>query len=342
MKPNRILIIQLRRIGDVIFTVPVIDLLRRAYPDSRIDFLVEKPGSMVVRGHPSVNDILVYEPDRPWHWISCIRKRSYDLVVDFFGNPRSAILTGLSTARIRAGYTYPIRQWLYNHRVKRPVIRQSGIQTKLDMVRSLGIPTEYLAPRIYLSDNEKAQDRVYLQKLGVDGAPMIVGFAPVSRRETRRWIPEYYAQLAACIHRAYDALIMVFWGPGEEDVARAIQMHAPYVIIPPLTTIREMAGLIGQCTVLVSNDNGPKHIAEALNVPTLTIYGPTDPISWESGTVTQEYIRDEKLDCIGCNSNLCHKGLICMRNVTPSMVMERFDRLVRNIVKVKTMHAGQV
>src|SRR5260221_4200370 len=102
MDPERILIIQLRRIGDVVFTLPVIGALRERFPRAQIDFLVEPPSDQLVRRHSGLSETLVYEKDRPAAWLWKIRARRYDWVLDFHSNGRTLWLSFFSGARVRA------------------------------------------------------------------------------------------------------------------------------------------------------------------------------------------------------------------------------------------------
>jgi len=99
-------------------------------------------------------------------------------------------------------------------------------------------------------------------------------------------------------------------------------------IVPPCVDLRTLAGITSHCSAVIANTNGPQHIAQALSVPTLTIYGPNNPKTWESGNGNRIYLRDENLDCIGCNKNECKKDLLCMQNITPGFAEKRFVELM--------------
>ncbi|MCR4294147.1 MAG: glycosyltransferase family 9 protein, partial [Elusimicrobia bacterium] len=104
--PRSILVVQLRRLGDVILTTPALEALKRKYPDARLDFLVEAPGAEAVAGHPAIDQVLIYDANSPWSaldWAFKIRARRYDWVIDFLANPRTALLTALSGAKVKAG-----------------------------------------------------------------------------------------------------------------------------------------------------------------------------------------------------------------------------------------------
>src|SRR5262245_27329057 len=103
--PRSILVIQLRRLGDVILTTPALEALKKRYPKAKLDFLVEAPGAEAVAGHPAIDETLVYDAEGPLEalvWALKIRARGYDWVIDFLANPRTALLTALSGAEVKA------------------------------------------------------------------------------------------------------------------------------------------------------------------------------------------------------------------------------------------------
>lgn len=332
IQPDKILVIQLRRIGDVILTIPAVENLRNHFPHAQIDFLVEPAGGALLRGHPMLNHVHVYDKAHPIRWINTVRNMKYDWVLDFLGNPRSAVLTALSGARVKAGYAYPLRGYLYNHRAPIPSGRLSVIEFKLRLLAFLGLKTRYCGPAIYVTDAEIQKARAFIHTQSGAQEKAWIGIVPTHRRATRRWPPAYFAELGDRLMEKHHMRVMLFWGPGEEKVVGLIadaMRHKP--VVTPLLGLRDMAALIGQCHVLISNCNGPKHIAEALNIPTLTMYGPTDPVSWEAGNVVQSYCRVNDLSCIGCNQNECARDLLCMKRITPRVAEHEFEKLLARI-----------
>src|SRR5881296_2236111 len=111
-----ILVIKLRAIGDVLLSTVVLNNLRASFPDARIDFLTERPSREVIEGNPVVNSVLAFDGSnrRSLSLILDVRNRKYDLVIDLFGNPRSALVTFFSGASYRVGYRFNWRRYCYN------------------------------------------------------------------------------------------------------------------------------------------------------------------------------------------------------------------------------------
>ncbi|MCX5794495.1 MAG: glycosyltransferase family 9 protein [Elusimicrobia bacterium] len=331
--PRRILIIQLRRIGDVIFTLPLIKVLRENFPRAQIDFLVEQPSDQLVRLDPALNETLVYDKRRPVHWLREVRARRYDLVLDFLANGRTWPIAFCSGARSKAAFTGPWRRSLvYNH-LARATPNAYLVEQKLDILRSLGLQVGSWGWDIRLpaADTKWAED--FLKEQSVGSARALVALAPASRRETRRWLPARFAEVAqGLLSRGRDVLFL--WGPGEkeyiEDIARRAGDAGPgRKVIPPDTPLLRLAALIRSSALVLTVENGPKNLAVALGVPTVNIVGPNNPGSFNPlSDPSHVVLRDESLGCLGCELNACPSHHECMENITPDSVLREIERLL--------------
>jgi len=339
MNPERILLIQLRRIGDVLFTLPVIRALRENLPHARIDFLVERPADQLVRLNPHIGETLVYDKARPLFWLREIRRRRYDWVLDFHANGRTLLLTLCSGARLRAGFAGPLtRRLAYTHRIQ-PEGGTYIVEQKLGVLRSLGLNVGAWSWDLRVPAEEKRWADGFLHDSGVDGGQRrLVGFAPASRRETRRWRPARFAQTAAALlRRGRDVLIL--WGPGEKELVEDIVRQARTdgsaqdlggrIVIPPAASLLRLAALIARCDVLLSVENGPKNLAVALGIPTVNIVGPNNARSFNpSGDASHVVVRDEALSCLGCELNRCPTRHECLDNITVDRVLGEIEQLL--------------
>ncbi|MBI5240490.1 MAG: glycosyltransferase family 9 protein [Elusimicrobia bacterium] len=345
--PRRILIIQLRRIGDVIFTLPAIQVLRRAFPQARIDFLVEEPADQLVRLAPGRDETLVYDKSRALHWLAEVRRRRYDWVLDFLANGRSLPLTLCSGAAVKAAFQGRwVRRLAYNRLVK-ATPNAYLVEQKLDILRALGVADASWRYDIRLPAEELRWAQETLKSLGADPRRPLVAMAPASRRETRRWLPERFAEVArALLGQGRDVLLL--WGPGElgyvEDIARRTDggqgpaapggqaFSSPgrgHLIIPSDTPLLRLAALIKSAKLVLSVENGPKNLAVALGVPTVNVVGPNNPGSFNpSGDPAHVLIRAEGLECLGCELNHCPTDHECMTTVTAGTVLKPIERLL--------------
>lgn len=348
--PDRILVIMLRRIGDVVLTLPAVRALKKLYPQARIDFLTEPPCHELLQDNPDLHRVLVY--DKPagcagaisgyLSWLGRVRQERYDWVIDYMGNPRSAMLTALSGASVRAGPARVGHRWAYSH----PLIQSHeacyGALEKIQLLRSLGLDpdTSDFMPVLKTPQDSKLWAKESIQKIFGNDASPILGLIPASRKTTRRWPANAYAELGKMLRDRHNAKILVFWGPGEqslaEPISRGIGDHAS--ITPKTRTLMDLAALLETCKLVVTNCNGPKHIAVALQVPTLTLHGSSDPACWNPPEDPRHRVsRLDELFCIGCRDNECKYNLECMNGLQAQRVARQaFEMLENNSVVAKS------
>lgn len=333
-QPQKILVMQLRRIGDVIFTLPVIGVLRRAFPDAKIDFLVEPPADELVRLNPYLNETLVYEKKDAWKWIGEIRKRKYDVLLDFLANGRSLFLTFLSGAKEKVGFKGPItRRVVYSTTVESSA-NQFIVQHKIDLLGGISALKNSSFSREWNWDLEIPQEaklkaKTWLQQYQGKNEKKLIGFAPVHRHPVRAWLAERFAETARkLVERGF--LVLFLSGPGEEESIQNIASKvARNALVYSAKNLLEISAMIHCCQILIANDNGLQKIALALGVPTLTIFGPTNPNSILPSDSRHLSVRDENLFCIGCELNCCPYQHECMKNVSVEMVLDNLEELIQ-------------
>lgn len=324
----KILILQIRRVGDVLLATPALEALRRAYPKAQIDFFAEPPCDEVLEGNPHLDQVLRYDPKRPLQWLLHLRRERYDWVVDFLGNPRSALLTFASRAEVRAGPDRTDRRWSYNHRFPHHKAPLYSAMEKLLALSTLGVPVpERPRPSVFLSTERRERARSLLARSGP--GPWF-GLLPASRRQTRRWPANSYGRLARLASDRLKARGLVLWGPGERSIAEAVARASSGAawIAPPTPHLLDLAALLEKCQVVVTNCNGPKHLAVALGVPTLTLHFSSDPRAWNPPNDPRHpTLRADELHCIGCRLKECPYNLECMSLLTPERVLDRLREM---------------
>jgi ADP-heptose:LPS heptosyltransferase len=330
--PKRILIVQLQRAGDVIVTTPVAAALRQALPEASIDFLVDKPFAPLLEHNPSIDGIRIFNRQAVWATWRLLRAASYDWILDFQGSPRSIMAGLFSGAPVRAGYRVPFWGRFYTRSIRRPGGRISITEGKMSLLQDL-LPHLPAAGerRIYLTAPER--EWAEHQALGAPGDNKRVAIIPTSRRPSRRWPAESFVKLSRLL-QAEGYSVLFFWGPGEKEYVEAIGRQVPQGQMIPPTSLRQMAALLGTCALAVTNTNGPMHLAVAAGIPTVTIYGPTDPVSWHPGGPRHRVIQAENLGCLGCNMSQCPFGHECMTGVSPEHVFSECRGLLASTAGV--------
>ena len=279
--PRRILVIQLRQVGDAIMCTPAIRALRGAFPESRIDFLAEPPALKAVRGNPHLDHIVLLDPRDGWtatlRVISRVRGNRYDLAIDCLANPTSALIAKLGGAKYTLSYAGKRRSGFYTHTVT-PAGDYSA-EHKLSLLKALGIEDGNLRPEFYVSEEARERIGKWLDSVGLEAGKRFVLVDPTHRRVTRKYTR--YAEVARLIKDRLGLPCVFVWGPGEDDEVRSIVAQSGGGhFLAPRTNLDELGALIGRAALLTGNDSAPRHIAAALGVPTVVPTGSTRPENW--------------------------------------------------------------
>jgi ADP-heptose:LPS heptosyltransferase len=326
--PKKILLIQLRQLGDVLLTTPAAEVLKANFPGAEVHFLTEPPSDQLLPGNPFIDRVLVYDRRAPVKWLFKVRAEKYDLVVDFMSNPRSALLAFLSGAGVKFGPSHTASAWAYNKKFVPPedTSPYAAFQ-KIDFLAALGLDKVfYPYPRLYPAEG----DRLWAEG-ALDGLALrqknTIAFAPASRRVTRQWPAEHYARLGAMAADRLKVNVLLLWGPGEKELAAGIERLAasPDVRLAPETkTLPRLSALLARTSLLVSNCSGTKHIAQASGTSTLGVYGSSRPENWTPpADQNHQTVRNETLDCVGCRKNDCPIAVKCLRELSPEAVFAK-------------------
>jgi len=338
--PKRILLIRLKAIGDVLLCTPLIRALRKKYPAAQIDFAADPVPSLLLQHNSRLNHVLVFPKKGSSFFdqvkfIRQIRQTRYDLVLDLFGNPRSAWMTLFSGAPLRAGYAYRGRKWVYNYRVPLNKIRKYQVEVNLDVLRYVGIPDDGLETELYLSESEKNWGLETLRSLGLGHSKeMKIGLNPTGTWSAKRWLMPHWRELILLLNAKWKVKPLLFWGPGDEAMVEAIRGGLEdQVQLCPETDLRQSAALISGLDLLIGNDGAPQHMAQALGTPSLTIFGPTWGLSWTKPSDPRHQFLQHFLDCGPCDQTLCplpersepgqHTYQECLALITPAQVLEK-------------------
>ena len=341
-RPKRILITRLRFIGDVVLTTPVIRAIRRAYPQAEIIYLAEAEPASILEHDPDLNGIIVLDRDhistlpmgQQWreffHLFRRIRAYRFDLVIDLFCNPRSALLTLLSGARYRLGYDVRGRGWVYNLKIKR-LASIRVLDAYLDAVRTLGISGEDDRTNISISCAEATWASTYLADcFGSDDKP-VIGINPGASWPAKMWGSDQFGNLINRLVSGYGAHILIIQGPGQEKIIEAVRgeiRHRHEIV--KTTSLMRLAALMHQCALFISNDCGPMHMAVAVGTPTIGLFGPSRSDIWfpyrqEEGHLP---LRPDIKDC--CGKDVCIQSSPCIRQIPVDDVFKAAGLLLSN------------
>ncbi|MBF0353057.1 MAG: glycosyltransferase family 9 protein [SAR324 cluster bacterium] len=329
--PQKILLIQLRRIGDVLMTTPSVAALRSQFPEAHITFLTERPSDQLFKASAHVNEVLLYKKNSFWSelkFLWSLRQRRFDLVIDFFGNPRSAAMSWITGAFFRIGFNFRGRGLFYTHRVTMSKNGQYAAKHKAQLLEPLGLTLSEF-PLFFEVDE---QDRHYadqlFEQLGLAENDFVVSLSPVSRQPYKVWPAKNFAEVADWLTETMNAKILFIYGPGEQsfvdDVRQSMKQKAlPDYAVPTLSQTR---AIFEKVRLHVGNDNGPCHFAIAARTPTVTVFGRPKAVNWTPPDSPQH--RAVEFDP-GCKQNCVYPacGLECLTGISPQQVIAEIQAL---------------
>jgi len=301
-RPRRVLLLRLRGLGDVVLSSAVVDALGRAYPGVAIDFLSAAPSRALLETDPRLDGIFLRDDRRSARTgrvqsgsrldaVRWIRRRRPDLVVDLFSNPVTALLTALSGARFRVGLSKRLRALAYNVRVPRFLgapqdDRRYAGDVQLDFLRNAGIKWEGEArAHVSLDDRDVAFADAALRELGYRPDQPFGAVLPGGSWESKRWSPDGFADVGEFLAERLGAPALVVWGPPERaDAERIAERLGVRGRLAPPSTLRGMAALLGRPALVVATDCLGRHFAIVQDVPTVGIFGSTEPTDWTPPT----------------------------------------------------------
>jgi heptosyltransferase I len=294
----RVGIVRLTSLGDVVHTLPVAHALRQHHGAAHIAWIVEEREQALVQDNPAV-DTVVVGPTRRWRralrtpqgavqvwreWVNLhrqLRALSLDVVIDVQGLFKSAHFTLLTHAQTRIGFDRrhardPLSALLSTHRVSPPATAAHIVEQNLSLLQPLGISHPEIAFPLPVVPDSEAWAEQCLRAHGLTDGQRIVAVLPASRRPTKLWPPAHFRRLVERLGQTAALRILVLGGPAEtallESIGRGLD-GSPISIAD--RSISDLVALLRRVTVAVGNDTGPVHIAAALGVPTIGLYGPT-------------------------------------------------------------------
>jgi lipopolysaccharide heptosyltransferase I len=304
----RIALVRLSSLGDVIHALPVAHVLRWRYPRAELTWVAERPEAAILRGHPDLDQVIEVDT-RLWRRRlrqlagvgivarevralgGRLRARRFDVALDLQGLLKSGLITALCRAPIRIGFARGACRErgnvLFTNRRVEPREGVHIVEKNLALLGALGLRREDMGePVVSIPRDPDAERTVtsYLEGEGVKAGAPLVCLHPGSGGVHKRWGARAYRELGDELALRLGARVVVHWGPGEEPLSRAVGpgVRAP-VRIPPPPSVAEMVAWLRRATLVVGGDTGPVHIAAALGVPTLGLYGPTQ--AWRTGPI---------------------------------------------------------
>jgi heptosyltransferase-1 len=347
---QKILVLRLSAVGDVIRTLPAVKALKEHSPSSSISWIVEEPSRAFLESQPEVDEVILF-PRKRWTrgitslrriwgtigemrgFVRGLRRRKFDVALDFHGILKSGVLSFLSGSPQRVGYdrrsTREGNFLFSNVKVNLPRERMGRFERNLVLLKGLGLELKDLnySPHIPREDREYVGSFFRASSASLN-RPLIAIHPGASRKASfKRWMPDQYARLSDQLIRELHATVLFTWGDEELEWVEGIrkQMKEPSLLAPKTESLTQLGEVYRNCDLYIGGDTGPMHIASFMGIPAVVIYGPTDPVENEP---FGSHIKVRKE--VGCNP--CHeyscKKLSCIKAISADEVFNATKQIL--------------
>ncbi|HNS21167.1 MAG TPA: lipopolysaccharide heptosyltransferase II [Sedimentisphaerales bacterium] len=322
-------------VGDVVMATPVFDCLRRSLPQARIIGVMKRSAQGIVRDGPWFDDF-VDGNDKTWSGFQQMRRQIRGLAPDaailLTNSIRSVLTMRLSGVRRVYGYR---REWRSPLLTGGPTSGKPPIpmgEYYMEICRWLGLELPSRPkPSLFIGEGLARRANALLGKYSVAESDFLIGLNPgASFGSSKCWPPEYFAELAGRLRKAFDAKVILFSGPGEEGIIQAILDRTEVDLIDTRADrvdLEMLKPLVKRCNLFITNDTGPRHYAVAFDVPTVVLMGSTDP-RYTAANLDHSVVLRKELACSPCHKKVCPRGHECMREIRPAEVFAAAEQLV--------------
>jgi ADP-heptose:LPS heptosyltransferase len=288
---KNILIIKWGALGDLIASTPAIKTVRENFPESKITLLTNPlmvqiiPPGFLVDEHILINtnrNKVVDSIFKQLWTVFKLRKREFDLAINLrWTSERAALIAYLSGASESVSSGPKQMMNLYTTKINHPMGRYHEIHRNLDIVKAISAKVNDETPVVYVSEENKKFADDFFQKNNLHKEKTFC-IHPGASRKIRAWMPERFAEIGTRLSEKYKTKILITWGKGEKELAEGVKnlIGANSIIAPETKSIGELAAIIQNCKMFLSNCTGPMNVSVAVKTPVIALLGSSDPIDW--------------------------------------------------------------
>lgn len=325
---------------------PVLADLRHKWPKARITAMCQSNVAPLLKYDPNIDELYSYKRPSGWGRTSLhgeitqtLRHGEYDLGVLLTNSLSSAWWFWRGRVKNRIGYATHSRSLLLNKAVPLPADKETQhlVITYKMLLEPLDVPLSNSEPRLYLSDEERQAASDLLRKQGVTlGQNALIGINPgAAFGSAKCWLPERFVEVTKHLLENPNLFVLYFGDPAGAPLVNQIGKQLPdsrVINLAGKTTIREAISLIEKCTVFLTNDSGPMHIAAALKTPLIALFGSTSDVKtgpYGCGTVIHKHV-----ECSPCYQRECPIDFRCMKRIGAEEV---YQEVQKKLAKVGTL-----
>jgi len=345
MKPNKILIIRLSAIGDVLRTLPAFHIIRKNFPEASIAWIVEEEARDILEAHPEIDEVIIFPKKELaaklksrktffkglkqfFLFMKEIRKKRFEVTIDFHGLFKSGIISFLSGAKNRVGFTKPFTKemnFLFNNRrFALASDRLNRIERNIQLLEKLGLNIKQEPPEVHIPkrDSEIIQD--FLRHNRVEPQRPLIAIHPGTSPSTpyKRWDAYRYAVVADKAIEDSAAQIIFTWANEEIEMVKEIIGLMKYraIVAPETKNLCQLAEIFKCSDLYLGSDTGPMHLAAFVKTPVVAIFGPTDHVVNEPYKHTPHIVIRKEMSCAPCRKRNCPTR-DCMKGIKESDVI---------------------
>lgn len=339
---KRILIVRTDRIGDLLLSTGVIKAVRDRYAHAYIAMMVSGFTKEIVDGNPYLDEVITYDKDdkhRSWYrslkFSQNLKKKRFDLAIILHPTNRVHLITFLANIPRRVGYDRKLG-FLLTDRLKheKQLGEKHESEYNLDLIRYLGIePAENRLLMPIKQESEEWAEELFKQEK-INKNHKLVAIHPGASCPSKIWPNERFALVADKLVKKYAARILLVAGPRDIVLAENIlrYMHHPLINLAGKTSLSQLASLLKRCDLFISNDSGPVHIASALGIPVISIFGRKQaglgPVRWGPSGLKDRFLHKD-VGCLKCLAHNCVKEFACLKAVTVDEVLKAADAVLK-------------
>lgn len=337
---GNILVVRLDQIGDLVCSLPVFPVLREYFPQAKVTVLTGAEGKAILEGNPFIDELIIFSPN--WFsqkkrgflsaWLKiffALRRKRFDLGFDLRGDLRNILLMTLAGVRYRVGFDIAGGRGLLNQVGEYDeTLHQTELNLKL--ITSQRVDKAGFKPEIYLSKEERESARERLNHLGVREKDILVAVHPEAGYPAKKWGAEPFKHLIEDLLSNPRYKVLIVGLSGARAVAETFASEARVINLTGVLLLRELIAVLSHCHLLIGNDSGPSHIAQALGVPVVVAASGTNVYErWGIWRQPSRILKHE-VPCAPCHLSVCNvPGHPCMSEISVNQVSKVAEELIR-------------
>jgi predicted lipopolysaccharide heptosyltransferase III len=337
---HSVLLVRLRSIGDTVLATPSLYALKRFLPHARVDILLEDWVAPVLEGFPYVDNVITLKAKSTTARARIalqLRAARYDVAYNLHGGTTATLLTRASGAKRRVGLTTYQYGRLYTHLAPPPAQlwkreKTHSVEQQLALLGWTGVPVTDRPPtHLAVVEHAAASVSVRLQSAGWDGQQPLAVIHPAAAFATKQWATDKFAEVAAQLYDKGFAVVVIT-APREAELADWVEALSlvPVIRFSDLS-LPEVTALASRARIFVGNDSGIAHIAAAVGLPAVVIFGSSNIAHWGPWATRPAEVVREEMECQPCHGYYCEKFAQpeCILRVPAERVMAAVERVLK-------------